>query len=249
MKKPFEWYHNLYYGEKRSLSDFDTKNPKSLDCLLMQMFMKAHDEGKLKMKNPLPALNAAYYVAVCLMNTEGIDESDELELDDDIDEAIRIIWREDYLRHSPPFSHISCPYVERMLIRWMVYAILFLQEKYSHKMDIFLKMFKVRLLSVKYDVELIKPEDWEKYKFLFDLPIIIEQWKYRYTTDFHPHPMNPSGYDDIMWFYVMDYEYDELECQLTFFRTKKEQMAFLDWARKQSRRAQPLKFPIDDLLS
>lgn len=241
MKKPFEWYHNLYYGEKKSLSDFDTKNPCSLDCLLKQMFMKAHDEGKLKMKNSLPALNAAYYVAVCLMNTEGIGESIELELDDEIDLAIKTIWGESYNRHSSPLSHVICPWGERMLIRWMSFAILFLQEKHSHEMNVFLKMYKVRLSLIEYDDGLIKLDDWGKYRYLFDLPGMIEQWKYRYTTDFRPHPMHPSCYDDDIWDnYVREYNYDELECQLTLFRTKGEQMAFLNWALVQSCR--PLRY-------
>ena len=34
MKNPFEWFHSLYYGERLSLQDFDTKNPASLDALL-----------------------------------------------------------------------------------------------------------------------------------------------------------------------------------------------------------------------
>ena len=38
MKNPFEWFHSLYYGEKLSLQDFDTKNPASLDALQMQLF-------------------------------------------------------------------------------------------------------------------------------------------------------------------------------------------------------------------
>lgn len=75
MKNPFEWFHNLYYGEKNSLSAFDTKNPTSLDSLLKKIYMIGRKHVNLRMKNSLPAFNAAYYVAVCLANTEGIDES------------------------------------------------------------------------------------------------------------------------------------------------------------------------------
>ena len=68
MKNPFEWFHSLYYGERLSLQDFDTKNPASLDALLKQIFMTGHKAGKYRMKNSLPAFNAAYYVAACLFN-------------------------------------------------------------------------------------------------------------------------------------------------------------------------------------
>ena len=244
MKEPFDWYHNLYYGEKRRLSDYDTKNPKSLDYLLKQLFMKAKRTGKLKMINFLPAFNAAYYVAVCLANTKGLDEAN---LDDEIDSAIRSIWGEDYMRHHQPLSLIGCPYVERMLIQWMVYAILFLQEKHSHEMRIFLKMFKIKLSSFEYDEELINFEEWKKYSFLLDLPSMIEQWEYRYSTDFQPHPKNPSSYKNDIWDnYVRYYGFDDLICQLTFFPTKEEQMAFLNWARIQSSRPQP--FMLSDQL-
>ena len=96
MKTPFEWFHSLYYGEKISLHDFDTKNPASLDALLKHIFMTGHKAGKYKMKNSLPAFNAAYYVAACLFNSEAVDETN---FDDDIDTKIREIWLEDYKRY------------------------------------------------------------------------------------------------------------------------------------------------------
>ena len=49
MKNPFEWFHSLYYGERLSLQDFDTKNPASLDALLKQIFMTGH-KGTIKKK-------------------------------------------------------------------------------------------------------------------------------------------------------------------------------------------------------
>lgn len=244
MKEPFEWYHNLYYGEKWNLSDYDTKNPKSLDYLLKQMFMKAHRLGKLKMKNSLPAFNAAYYVAVCLMNTEGIEESN---LDEEIRTSIETICVQDYLRHHPQAVNVRCPYSERLLIQWMVYAILFLQEEHSPEMDEFLQKLREDLVSIEIDEDLMNSEEWDNYKFLEGLADMIEQWAFRYTTDLRPHALNPSCYNAAMWDnHVRDYSLNELKWQLTFFRTKEEQMAFLNWSKEQSCRPQPF-IPSDDL--
>ncbi len=243
MKEPFAWYHNLYYGEKRSLRDFDTKNPKSLDCLLKKLFMKAKRTGKLKMKNSLPAFNAAYYVAVCLANTEGIDEAN---LDDEIDAAINTIWMEDYVKHQHRASIDRCPYVERMLIKWMIYAILRLQRDHNEEIDEFLETYREKLDSITDDEDLVNSEEWDDYSFLLELPAMIEQWEYRYCTDLRPHAEHPCHYDAAIWDNnVRFYSMDDLECQLTFFRSKEEQIAFLDWAKKESGRPQPYNFGDD----
>ncbi len=237
MKEPFDWYHSLYYGEKWNLSDFDTKNPKSLDALLKQLFMRAHRTGNLKMKNSLPALNAAYYVAVCVANTEGIDETN---LDEEIDSSIKVIWEEDYSRHhkrKAPF----CPFAERMLIKWMAYAILYLQEKKSEEMNEFLSVFESTLLDTLDDVNKEEPEEWDNTTFLSALPKVIEEWEYRYDTDLRPHALHPKCYTDSMWTNaVRHYSLNELKWQLTFFHTQQEQKDFLNWAKEMSAKPQPV---------
>lgn len=95
MLHPFNWHHSLYYGEKWNLSDFDTKNPKSLNHLLKQMYMLGYKNGHFLMKNSLPAFNAAYYVAVAISNTEGIDETNLEE------EAEEILEEEKFLVGIP----------------------------------------------------------------------------------------------------------------------------------------------------
>lgn len=236
MTNPFDWYHSLYYGEKWNLSDFDTKKTTSLDALLKQLFMVAHRTGTMKMKNSLPAFNAAYYVAVCIVNTEGIDETN---LDDEIDSAIKTIWQEDYNRHRNN-QIIYCPYAELMLIKWMSYAILSLQEKKSEEMIAFLELFRDKLKSIETDDSLINSEEWDALKFLVDLPAMIENWAYRYHTDLRPHALHPQYYTESIWTTsVRHYNMNEWEWQLTFFQTKEEQMAFLDWAKSMSERPQP----------
>ena len=242
MTNPFEWYHSLYYGEKWNLSDFDTKNPISLDALLKRLFMVAHKNGKLLMKNSLPALNAAYYVAVCIANTEGIDETN---LDDEIDFSIRIIWEEDYNRNYKNKKR-NCPFAELMLIKWMVYAILFLQKTKSSEMNEFLILFREKLLTIQAYAYEDDPEEADNINFLEELPKIIDQWKYRYNTDFRAHPLHPQCYRDSMWTnHVRHYDLNKFKWQLSFFQTQQEQMDFLNWARQMSSRPQPVD--IDDL--
>lgn len=228
MKNPFEWFHNLYYGEKNSLSAFDTKNPTSLDSLLKKIYMIGRKRVNLRMKNSLPAFNAAYYVAVCLANTEGIDESN---FDDEIDHAIRIIWTEDYNRHHQDYG--ACfPFAELMLIKWMVYAILSCQESISDEMEFFLQEFRDKLITVVMNEDSFNSGEVNELDFLLEIAEVIDDWKYRYHTDLHPHPLAPKYYSIFTWVnHVRPYTLEELEAQISFFPTQDEQMAFLCWAR------------------
>lgn len=234
MKNPFEWFHNLYYGEKNSLSAFDTKNPTSLDALLKKIYMIGRKHVNLRMKNSLPAFNAAYYVAVCLANTEGIDESN---FDDEIDHAIRIIWTEDYNRHHQDYG--ACfPFAELMLIKWMVYAILSRQESISDEMEFFLQEFRDKLQADVTDEDLSNSGEGNELAFLLEIAEVIDDWKYRYHTDLHPHPLDPKYYSIFTWVnQVRLYTLEELEAQISFFPTQDEQMVFLCWARDAAKQA------------
>lgn len=236
MKNPFEWFHNLYYGEKNSLSAFDTKNPTSLDSLLKKIYMIGRKRVNLRMKNSLPAFNAAYYVAVCLANTEGIDESN---FDDEIDHAIRIIWTEDYNRHHQDYG--ACfPFAELMLIKWMVYAILSCQESISDEMEFFLQEFRDKLITVVMNEDSFNSGEVNELDFLLEISEVIEDWKYRYHTDLHPHPLDPKYYSIFTWVnQVRLYTLEELEAQISFFPTQDEQMAFLCWAKNAAKKAPP----------
>lgn len=234
MKNPFEWFHNLYYGEKNSLSAFDTKNPTSLDALLKKIYMIGRKRVNLRMKNSLPAFNAAYYVAVCLANTEGIDESN---FDDEIDHAIRTIWTEDYNRHHQDYG--ACfPFAELMLIKWMVYAILSCQESISDEMEFFLLEFRDKLITVVMNEDSFNSGEVNELDFLLEIAEVIDDWKYRYHTDLHPHPLAPKYYSIFTWVnQVRLYTLEELEAQISFFPTQDEQMAFLCWAKNAAKQA------------
>ena len=116
----FEWHHSLFYGEKLKFSDFNTKNPTSLDALLKKIYMLAHVRGTMSMGESLPAFNDAYYVAACLTNTENLNESFSWEK---MNSAIENIWRDDARRRNRSYGD-SCSMGQLVLVRWMVYAIL-----------------------------------------------------------------------------------------------------------------------------
>lgn len=243
MINPFEWHHSLYYGEKRNLKDFDTKNPNSLDALLKQMYMEAHKSGRILMKNSLPAFNAAYYVAVCLSNIEGIDETN---LDEDIENAINTIWQEDYNKHHSTL--MKCPDYEQCLIEWMVLAILHLQENKSEEMNAFLESYRNNLArQLKTEIP-FPEEDIEDWKFLNKMPDMIDSWQHTYNTDLRPHALMKNVGNNLWYYIVHKYSMDELELQLTFFRTEEEQKAFLNWAKEMSQTSQSTSYSdADDL--
>ncbi len=235
MTNPFDWYHSLYYGEKWSIKEFDTKTPTSLDYLLKQMFKKAYCTGDIKMKNSLPAFNAAYYIACCIANTEGVDETS---FGDEMDDAIKLIWKEDYKRNHRGKDMI-CPLLELMLVKWMAFAVLFLQEKKSDEMNAFLEMFENGLIETGDDM--LENEKWSNCGFLDGFCQMIRQWEHTYNTDLRPNALHPRYYTDGIWnSYVRHYSMTDIKWQLTFFRTQQEQKAFLDWARQMSARPQPL---------
>lgn len=234
MLNPFSWNHSLYYGEKMNLSDFDTKNSQSLDHLIKQMYMLGYENGYLQMKNSLPAFNAAYYVAVAIANTEGIDETN---LEEEINSSIQNIWNEDMLRQhkDSPVQKYCCPFAELMLIKWMVYAILWLQEDKSNEMESFLERYRNKLMDSMPGSEKSTEKNNEKNKFLANLPGIVNKWEHRYKTELTPHPLHPRCYTDYMWIgTVSKYNTNDMIWQLSFFPSPKEQHDFLDWAKEMS---------------
>lgn len=136
-----------------------------------------------------------------------------------------------------------------MLIKWMVYAILTLQESKSNEMILFLDDFRSELRAANEpDEDLLHSEEYERYAFLFDLPGIIEKWPYRYHTDLRPHPLSPQYFSGDLWVKVVrHYSLNDYKCQLRLYQTKEEQLAFLKWSKEESLRPQPYDFPEDCL--
>jgi|GEM_PF-2087723 len=245
MEKVFEWHHSLYYGERLGLDDFDTKSTKSLDSLLRAICMVEPTSYKteFRMKALLPSLNAAYYVAACLANAESLDIA---ELYDEIGLVIRLHWDE-YFQENLKYPYpCRCTFLYLMLIKWMVYGILHSQANKSREMVAFLDGFRRKLIGERrYDGR----DGSDVYDYLHLLGIVertIDEWPYRYHTDLRPNPLHPRHYTLNLWYKsVRNYDMDQIERQLRLFRTKEEQLAFLDWAREASRQPQPV-FVDDD---
>lgn len=233
----FDWHHSLFYGEKLRFSDFDTKNPTSLDALLKKIYMLAQERGFMPMRDSLPAFNAAYYVAACLTNTENLNESFSWEK---MNSATENIWRDHARRRNRSYGD-SCSMGQLILVRWMVYAILSRQECISDEMKSFLQVFRKKLLKI------VTADNFcllESPSFCLDIPDVIDKWIYRYHTDLRPHPLHPKHYPSDLWESVVcEYSLAELKLQLTFFPTIQEQMAFLKWAKESSDKLGILHLP------
>ena len=76
----------------------------------------------------------------------------------------------------------------------------------------------------------------------------ILDWKYRYRTSLRPHPLHPKFYTSKLWIdIVRHYSLDDLKLQLALFPTIDEQLAFLNWAKEESQKPQPMDY-LDDSL-
>lgn len=77
MKNPFDWHHSLLYADK-SREEYTMEKKGTLDHLLYQMYMVAHDCDGLFMSNSVKALNTAYYLAVGLYNIQHVEEENQM---------------------------------------------------------------------------------------------------------------------------------------------------------------------------
>lgn len=77
MKNPFDWHHSLLYADK-SREEYTMEKEGTLDHLLYQMYMVAHDCDGLFMSNSVKALNTAYYLAVGLYNIQHVEEENQM---------------------------------------------------------------------------------------------------------------------------------------------------------------------------
>lgn len=90
------------------------------------------------------------------------------------------------------------------------------------------------------DEDLFNSGEGNELDFLLEIAEVIDDWKYRYHTDLHPHPLDPKYYSIFTWVnHVRPYTLEELEAQISFFPTQDEQMAFLCWARNAAKKAPP----------
>lgn len=225
MENPFKWPRDLFYAQRKR-SDFNTKNTMSLDCLLKQMYMtecqQEHPLVKLE-----EAMDTAYYIAVCLANTDYVDEFD---WSYPVRAQILQTWKQHF-----PFKNTSpCPYAQETLMKWMVYAILYLQETKSEEMNVFLSLFRQSLDKAEEcrQMKLQHPED-DELDFLSTFPMLIEKWPFRYGGLLSPRPKHPKNLTKTTWEELgWRFNINMLEQALQLYPTIQEQQAFLDWVMK-----------------
>lgn len=225
MENPFGWPRELFYTERKR-SDFDTKNPQSLDCLLKQMYMAECQEEHPLIKLET-AMDAAYYIAVCLANMDYVDEFDWRA---PVHGVIERFWTQSFVF---PWG-TTCPYAQKMLLKWMVYAILYLQETQSEEMVFFLDLFRRNLEDEEEHRwrDLQNPED-DRLDFLSTLPTLIEQWPYTYSGNLSPRPTPSQELTKDIWAnHFVSCTFPVLEQQLQLYPTVQEQQAFLDWVKQ-----------------
>ncbi len=235
MDNPFSLPRVLVYTERRR-SDFDTKNPASLDCLLKQMYLAECKEAHPSI-NLETALNTAYYIAVCLANT---DYPDEFEWSSRVMATIENAWKSTRPRQE------QCPYAPNMLIQWMVYAILYLQEVKSEEMNSFLSMFRQRMENDRF-VSLFGHID-DQSCFLSSFPKLVDEWPHRYSGNLYLRPASPQQLAKGNWSFLgCGLDVPKLEQWLRLYPTIQEQQAFLDWVKKAEAEWGEPDLPLPDL--
>lgn len=217
--------------------NYDEYEHSGLNLFLENMYKKAMNEGVLEMKTPLKAFNTAYYLAVSLYNTPHLNLCN---MDREINKSIADIFRRkmsffDYANDGNRSFPSSLKYffVDELLVRWFVYAILYLQKNKTEEMNEFLQLYvrKLKVCSSAYSREF---RGIMNVGFLFEFQGMIENSEERYTTDLYPLMMtNVLEGEKCDWSPVVR-GYDEHTILQLFshFRTKEEQHTFLDWLKE-----------------
>lgn len=233
MKNLFDWHHSLVYGDK-SRSEYHMDEEGSLDNLLYQMYMMAHDCEGLLMSNAVKALNTAYYLAVAIYNSPHVEEQNRMDFL--ISMRINEILAEE---HEGEQKHVTL--ADSCLVSWMMYAILKLQVNKPVGLDIFLDSY---LKSITWSGEVYDntTEERKQCRFVFDFPKLLKDNEYCvFDSDLRPDANFSYGFTDGFWKKeIAELSIEELECLMRFNRDKGSQMALLDWIQTMSE-----KYPAD----
>lgn len=224
MKKPLDWYHSLIYANKER-SEYTMEEKGSLDELLYQMYMKAHDLDGLNMSNSVKVLNVAYYLAVAIYNTPHVEE--ENKMDSRTSSSARKILAEE---HNGECNQVSPADV--FLVRWMSWAILALQKEKPAGLESFLNKYKQDISWKEDDYYDEDGEIWSQCSFITEIPKMVEQMgDKRFETDLAPNALHCVHFGDGMWTgELSNLTFEEMEQLLTFYRRKDDQHALLQWA-------------------
>lgn len=233
-KNIFKYPRCFVYASKPSYAEYEHNG---LNSFLEKMYKIAMNADVLEMKDPLKAFNSAYYIAVSLYNTPYLNLCN---MDHDINKSIADIFKHkasffDYAKSEDrSFPHsLKYFFADELLVRWFVYAILYLQENKTQEMDEFLQMY-VRKLNENSKLYVQLFGGMMKLDFLLKLQGIIENCEERYSTDLYPSTMM-DVIDGGEWDWsdvVHRYDENTVLQFFTHFRTKEEQHRFLDWMKR-----------------
>lgn len=227
MKEAFYIPSRLVYPFKQS---YDEYKHEGLNLFLEKMYKVALRESYLEFKDPVLAFNTAYYIASALYATPHLDLR---VMTKEVSYALRAHLSIDNstIPFPPgfPSPNARLPLAHEMLVRWMVYAILFLQDSKTEAMDEYLEGYRMRLQQLRTEVY---EGNEEKIEFVGKFPGMIDSCNERFHTDLYPNikvaQLNESDWKNT----ISKYDVQTIDLLMTFFRTKEEQHAFLDWMYK-----------------
>lgn len=243
MKNPFDWHHSLLYADK-SREEYTMEKKGTLDHLLYQMYMVAHDCDGLFMSNSVKALNTAYYLAVGLYNIQHVEE--ENQMNGLVAKKAQEVLGEEHGGDTCRVSH-----ADMFLVSLMALAILKLQHKKPAGLDVFLDKFQRQICWHDDDFAYDDGEIWNQCRFLLEFPKMLEQMRnMKFDSDLKPNAVLPLLIPDKVWSnQVLSLCQQDIEHLLTHYRTKEDQHAFVNILKGKMQVPPPLngKSDVDDL--
>lgn len=230
MIEPFELPCYFIYRVKTSYSEY----PKGgINAFLEKMYKVALQSGTLQMEKPLPAFNAAYYMATALNNVPEINLRN---MNGKIENQL-----DSFLSYGP-FEPVADS--DHMLCLWMTYALLYLQSNPSEEIKEFLFGFHNHL---KWKIDNADTKEWAHYPFASQLSKMIDECNESFLVDLYPSAKKVCYFESHDWNYLMNnFSREDFEQLLSFYRTEQEQHELLDAAR-QALKPTPTSVSADDL--
>lgn len=209
MEIPFAQACRFMYRPKTNIEQYDDNE---LNSLLTDIYKR---EGtNLDPIDRLTAFNTAYAIAVAIENTPHVEAKD---INDEVNDFVIEKCRDSFYHVTEDFSFYNIK-----ICVGMAYAILRLQENISDKRRNFLG------------------DLWSKHGITYynsQISRMINSVKKRFRTDLRPCAPEVSALTESLWKSTISKLSDEeFEEALTFYRTKEEQFAFLDWVQTAIRR-------------
>lgn len=236
-KCSLSFYEMAYYFYRRKNS-YDEYEKNGLNNLLERLYKTAVLSGEISSFKPLYMFNAAYSIAVAMINFSdialmNIHRAIFLIVEHDVFGKYPTAYQNDYvLVTGSPEGDAADDDDEKekkyeadiVLCKWMVYSILHLQANLSVGMQEYLENLRSSLESV-----LAYGSDKQKQTLAFtrQYPKMIDAMNERFCTDLYPcaNIVIDSDLYSIFFRKINDKNFCEI---LTYYPTQEEQHAFLD---------------------